>query len=362
VNVFCVDCGKPYPLLGVAYHCVNCGGIFDFKEIHPYQGESAQKELGIWRFSPNFGLAEDTPRISLGEGDTPLVWVDVHSRRVGFKCEFLNPTGSFKDRGSALIAGILASRGVKNAVEDSSGNAGASMAAYAARAGINVKIFVPDSVSGPKINQIMAYGAEIVPVPGSRTNASNAVQNEANQGLVYASHAYLPFNLPGYATVAYELVEQLGAVPGTVLCPVGQGGLLLGIGRGFLNLQKAGIISQFPLLVGVQARACAPLWAAFAHGQTGFQFVTEGKTVAEGIRVLAPVRGDELLKFVEAKDGFFIAVDEDDILIGRDELARRGLYVETTSAVIWQVLLNYGPRLHDPIVVILTGSGLKNGA
>lgn len=360
MNVFCVNCGKAYPEQGVVYRCVSCGGLFDYRDILPYQGEIPQKGLGIWRFSPNFGLPEQMPQVTLGEGDTPLVWADVNGRRIAFKCEFLNPTGSFKDRGSAVIAGFLSSRGVRNAVEDSSGNAGASIAAYAARAGIKVKIFVPDTTSGPKMKQIEAYGAEIVPVPGARSNASAAVQHAAKQGLVYASHAYLPFNLPGYATIAYELFDQLGTAPGTVICPVGQGGLLLGIGRGFLALQRAGIISRFPLLVGIQASACAPLWAAFAYGHAGLQFVTERETVAEGIRVSAPLRGDEILGFVETRGGFFVAVDDTDIIKGRDELAKRGFYVETTSAVIWQVLLTNGPRLLDPIVVILTGSGLKN--
>ncbi len=217
---------------------------------------------------------------------------------------------------------------MKIAIEDSSGNAGASFAAYAARAGIRARVFTPDSASGPKLKQTEAYGAQVVRIMGPRTNAANAAvraidKNGGNQGTLfeslpaYASHAYLPFNLPGYATLAYELVEQLEQPPGSILVPVGQGGLLLGISRGFESMRRAGVIAEVPKLIGIQARACAPLWAVSTYGSAGMNWSAEGETLAEGIRVIQPLRGDAVLAAISSSRGSMVAVDEENILPGR---------------------------------------------
>ena len=343
--------------------CQNCGGIFDYTSHFIYDAASIEPGLpGIWRYRQTFGFSQDLELLSLGEGDTPLIWGPAFGRQVAFKCEFLNPTGSFKDRGSATLVAFLRSRRVTVAVEDSSGNAGASFAAYAAQAGIQARVFVPDSTSGPKREQIEMYGADLVAVPGPRSTATDAllrVLNAPGNEAAYASHAYLPFNLAGYATLAYELVAQLGCAPGCVLLPTGQGGLLLGVSRGFQALTSAGVISHIPSIFGIQARACAPLWALVTYGAAGLGWVTEAPTLAEGIRVRIPVRGDAVLEAVAASGGDFLAVDEDEILPGRDALARLGLYVEPTSAVVWSALAQISQHLPEPVVVVLTGSGFK---
>ena len=295
----------------------------------------------------------DFDKVSLGEGNTPLLWAEAFGRQVAFKCEYQNPTGSFKDRGSAALVTFLKSRGVTEAVEDSSGNAGASFAAYAARAGIKARVFVPESASGPKRRQIEMYGAELVTVAGPRSNAAEAVRRAADAGAVYASHAYLPFNLPGYATIAGEIAAQLGGrVPGAVILPAGQGGLLLGAWRGFLALNPAGATREAPRMVGVQAEACSPL----VRSQKS---KAEGQTLAEGVRVNDPLRKDAVKKAVEESGGWWVAVEEKEILPGRDALAHKGFYVEPTSALVWKALEESLPKLPDPVVVILTGSGLK---
>ncbi|HEX9618055.1 MAG TPA: pyridoxal-phosphate dependent enzyme [Anaerolineales bacterium] len=346
--------------MGFAYRCPVCGGLFDFTGPPRYQTVEVEEDLsGIWRFRHTFGLDEAAPVVSLGEGNTPLVWGEAFGRLVGFKLEYLNPTGSFKDRGSAVLVSFACSRGVQSALEDSSGNAGASFAAYAARAGLQARVFVPDSASGPKRAQIEAYGAELVRVMGPRSNAGEAARRAADSGGHYTSHAYLPFNLPGYATLAYELVEQLGNAPGTVLAPAGQGGLLLGIARGFSALVEAGLIGNLPVLCGVQARACAPLWAVSTYGPASLAWISEGETLAEGIRIRHPLRGDAVLQAVESSRGTFLAVDEEEILSGRDELARQGFYVEPTSAVIWPALAQLPAETPEPVVAVLTGSGFK---
>ena len=356
----CTNCHLPYPEQGMPYRCPRCGGLFDFApawDFDPAQVDSGQP--GIWRYRHTFGLPVEAPAISLGEGYTPLVWGQAFGKRVAFKCEYQNPTSSFKDRGSAMIVSFARGRGVDYAVEDSSGNAGASFAAYAARAGLKARVYVPDSASGPKRAQIEAYGAEVVRVMGPRSKTGEAVRRAAEEGAVYASHAYLPFNLPGYATAAYEIAEQVGGAPGTVIAPAGQGGLLLGMARGFEALQKAGVIDRVPMLIGVQARACAPLWALLSYGRAGLAWVAEAETLAEGIRTSFPLRGDVLLQTLSVHQGTVLAVDEADILPGRKALASMGFYVEPTSAVVWNALEQVSSQVAEPVILVLTGSGLK---
>lgn len=339
-----------------------CGGIYDFDCPLVYDpGSIDLLQPGIWKYKDSFWAMNDLDPVSLGEGDTPLIWSRMHGLDVAVKCEFLNPTGSFKDRGSSLLASFFKSRKILSCIEDSSGNAGASMAAYSARAGISLSVYIPDTSSGIKREQIKAYGANLIPIAGTRVQVHAAARKAADEGASYASHAYLPFNIPGYATVAYEIFEQLGGkAPGTVIVPVGQGGLLIGLSRGFKALKNAGMIVDLPAMVGVQARACAPLWSLFVGGIDGLRFATDGPTLAEGVRVWQPIRGDSLLNEIGSSFGKFFAVDEKDILVGMDELARLGFYVEPTSALVWNALSQCGTECSDPVVLVLTGSGLKH--
>lgn len=355
----CVDCQEPFPQEALPYRCPLCGGLYDFDPLPQLDLHQVSADPGIWRYRHTFGLPKNAPVVYLGEGDTPLVWSQVGERRVAFKLEFLNPTSSFKDRGTAVLVSYLRARGVTHAVDDSSGNAGASFAAYTTGAGMAARVFVPAYASGPKRRQIEAYGAEVVAVPGPRSQASQAVREAAGKGAVYASHALLPHGLPGYATTAYELVAQLGQAPGTVVLPVGQGNLLLAMGRAFENMLKAGMIPSLPRLVGVQAKACAPLWAAFRQGEDGLGAVQEGETLAEGVRIRHPHRQAALLGTVKSCGGSFLAVAENTILPGKGQLARRGLFVEPTSAIVWDALIQVQETAPNPVVAILTGSGLK---
>lgn len=355
----CTNCRRAAPS-GFAHCCPTCGGVYDLKDPIPYAAAPPTPDRpGIGRFRGSFPLPADARWITLGEGGTPLIPGNVDGRQVYFKCEHLNPTGSFKDRGSSVLVSVLSAAGVAEAIEDSSGNAGASFAAYAARAGIGARILVPDGASPRKRAQIAAYGAEIVRILGPRSRVAEAAREEAAQGRVYASHVWLPFGLAGFATLAFELVEQLGEAPGAIVLPAGHGTLLLGVARGFEALNRAGTIERVPLLIAAQAAACAPLWAARQGGGGAVAWVQEGETRAEGIRILQPLRGDAVLQAVEASKGTIVAVDEPSIARGEAELARRGFFVEPTSSVVWQALESCLRGLADPVVAILTGSGLK---
>ncbi len=358
----CSNCSRPYASEGFPFRCPVCGGLYDFVSPLIYAPEDGAPRRGLARFRCSLPLPPGGPWVSLGEGGTPLVRGEVKGKPVYFKCEQLNPTGSFKDRGAAVLVSALAAARVGAVVEDSSGNAGAALAAYCARAGIRARIFTPAQASGPKVAQMEALGAEVVRVDGARSAVGEAVLQEVQGDVVYASHAFLPHVLAGMATVAFELVEQLGEAPGAVVMPVGQGSLVLGLQRGFEALRAAGKVGRMPMLVGVQALACAPLWAVHVGGADGLRSVSEGQTMAEGIRILRPLRGDCVLAAVENTGGMLVAVEERAIVEGRDALARQGFYVEPTSAVVHPALLEKLDALRDPVVAVLTGSGYKTAA
>lgn len=359
-KIVCVKCRQPYPQSGLPFRCQACGGIYDFDGPPELDWEQVQPhQPGLWRYSTSFYLPEHAPVLTLGEGLTPLLWQTAYGRRIGLKLESLNPTGSYKDRGSAVLVSQLKARGANQAVEDSSGNAGASFAAYAAQAGLRARIYVPESASGPKRAQIERYGAELVAIPGPRQAAAEAVLKEAAGGVPYGSHAYLPFGLPGIATIAYELWEQIGSAPGSIIAPAGHGGLMLGIVRGFSALVKAGLIDRAPYFVTVQAEACAPIVTAARHGVKAVTDIAERATIAEGVRVRWPMRMEALLREIPAGQGEFYAVREELIQEGFFELARRGIYVEPTSALAWCAFKEMAEKLPEPIILVLTGSGLK---
>ena len=357
----CTRCGDSYPESGISFRCPKCGGVYDFDGPPDFDANKIEPGLpGYWRYRHSFSLTEDAPIISLGEGRTPLIWMEERGQRVGLKMEHLNPTGSYKDRGSSVLLSQLAARGATEAVEDSSGNAGASFAAYAARAGIRARVYVPESASGPKRTQIEQVGAELVGVPGPRSAAAEAVLKEAEKGIPYGSHAYLPFGLPGIATIAYELWEELGDVPGTVIAPVGHGGLLLGIVRGFTALRNAGLINQEPFYAAVQAANCAPMVAAAKNGMQALQDLQEAPTIAEGVRVRWPVRVDTLLNEMDPARRMILGIGEEKLLQAFHDLPRHGVHVEPTSALAWAAFQKNLGIFPEPVVIILTGSGLKS--
>lgn len=359
----CTGCGRSQPLTFGGGACPVCHSVLALAAPLAFDRAQLSSERGLWRYAHTFPLPAEAEPVTLGEGGTPLVAASVPglagSRTVHFKLEYLQPTGSFKDRGMAVMITGLQAAGITAAVEDSSGNAGAAFAGYAARAGIKARVFVPATAAGPKRAQIAAYGADIVPVDGPRSEAAQAAEDAVAAGAHYGSHIYNPLGLAGNATAAYELWEQLGRAPARVILPVGHGTLLLGLHQGFQALRRAGLIDHLPRLIGVQAMACAPLWAVHAYGREGLGWITEGETLAEGIRVVRPVRGDEVLAALRECDGTLLAVEEAGISAGHNALARMGFYVEPTSGVVWDALAHPAAQGDGETIVMLTGSGLK---
>lgn len=315
---------------------------------------------GVWRFQAWLPAADE---VSLGEPTTGLV--ELRARPGTFaKLEGELPTGSFKDRGVAATVGWLRARGVREIVVDSSGNAGASFAAYAARAGIRARVFVPADASPAKLIQVRAHGAEIVTVPGSRSATGEAARralDEAGPEVAYASHLWQPAFLAGTATFAYETFEQLGRAPDAVVAPLGGGTLLLGAAHGFRRLREAGLIDREPRLIGVQSSACAPLAAAFRSGTDDADPVDPGTTIAEGIKIAKPPRSREILAAIRQSGGTILEVTDDEIRASLRTLLAEGIFAEPTSCAAHAGLAMAGD-LPGTTVLALTGHGLKAAA
>jgi threonine synthase len=319
----------------------------------------------LWRYGAVLPVRGEAA-VSLGEAITPLVEAAVDGVAVRFKLDFLLPTGSYKDRGAAVLISALRVLGVRHAVEDSSGNAAAAITAYAARAGIACTVFAPAAASPGKLVQAAAYGARVERVGGSRDDVAAAAiaAAAADDTATYASHNWHPFFVEGVKTWALEVWEQLGyRTPDNVVVPVGSGSMLLGAHRAFSQLLAGGEIGRLPRLFAAQPAACAPLHAAYLAGADDVSAVERRPTLAEGASIARPVRGRELLAALRESGGATAAVEEEEIASGLRDLARQGIYVEPTSAVavagVRQLLARREIQPGETTVVMLTGSGLK---
>jgi threonine synthase len=356
------DCGEEYPLDTLEWVCVRCGGHLEIQDAPEFEPARIKKSVSsLWRYREVLPLPEGAEPTTLGEGWTPLVPVLHGTSQILAKLDFLMPSGSFKDRGSTVLVSALRAFKFDRLVEDSSGNAAASLAAYCARAGLHAKIFVPAQASAVKLEQIRVYGAELSLVEGPRENSARAAQEAVVQaGAYYASHYYNPFALFGMQTTAWELWEQLGSrAPDNVVLPVGHGTNFIGMYRGWQGLRARGLVEKLPRFFAAQAANVAPLALAFYRGASEPMPVEPNRTIAEGIAINRPVRGVEILRAVRETAGAVIAVSEDEILGARQTLARQGIYVEPTSATAVAALEKID-RLQGTTVVSLTGSGLKS--
>jgi threonine synthase len=354
----CDRCGTE-PAGPAPWRCEACGSPLELSLPAPDRATLADAAAaGVWRFR---GWLPPADVVTLGEPSTGLV--ELRGRPGTFaKLEGSLPTGSFKDRGVAVTVGWLAGRGIRELIVDSSGNAGASFAAYAARAGIRARVFVPADASPAKLVQVRAHGAGIVTVPGPRSAAGDAARaalSAAGPDVAYASHLWQPAFLAGTATFAYEVVESLGRPPETLVAPLGGGTLLLGAWLGFRRLREAGVIDRLPRLVGVQSAACAPLAAAFRAGADDAQAVEPGSTIAEGIRIARPPRSRQILAAIRESGGTIVEVDDDAVRASLRAMLAEGVFTEPTSAAAHAGLALAGDDVGGTTVVALTGHGLK---
>jgi len=420
----CPECGRT---VADRWRC-ECGAPLNFADppipdrpaSDAAEDGSVDAGDGLWAFAAFLAVGDDpADRVSLGEGMTPLV--DADGPRVDtdgprgdrgpdgaeggpdgaewnaeFKLEYVFPTGSFKDRGATTTLTRARELGVDRVVEDSSGNAGAAIATYAARAGIDAAVYVPADVKESKLRAIRRAGAEPVRIEGSRSDVTDACvaalgrsteggagseggesdagsegdESDAGEGgggpgrsAWYASHAWNPAFFEGTATVAYEIAAQRGwEVPDAVVTPLGHGTLFLGAYRGFRRLERAGWTDSVPRLFGAQAAGIAPIVREL-HGPAAADPDGRVNAAADGIQIAEPVRKGEILDAVAETDGDALAVTESAAERELDRLHRAGFYTEPTCAVAPAALRALRERgaiaPDDDVVVPLTGSGLK---
>jgi threonine synthase len=331
--VICTVCGSEAP--AGAWRCW-CGGPLDLPDA-PAVGIGdgvASSEPGLWRYAQ--WIPVEGAGLSMGEGWTPLIPAGGDLPDVHLKLEFVSPTLSFKDRGAVVLVASAVECGASSVIADSSGNAGSAIAAYAARAGLECRVFIPSGTSAGKQAQIRAYGAALELVDGDRSAVTEAaIAAVRESGAFYASHIYDPTFLQGTKTFAFELWEQLGRVPEAVVLPVGNGTLLLGAVRGFRELLLAGLIERVPAMIALQSERCAPLARAFDAGAVDSVAIRFEQTLAEGIAIPRPPRAAQILAAVRETGGCIVAVPESALDPAQRDLAGRGLLVEPTAALTW---------------------------
>ena len=361
MNYICSKCGHQEATTTRKAKC-DCGGLWKL-DFHPPKFDLSLVERDTWsifRYRAFIPLEGDVWRVSLGEGMTPVIQLD---EDVLLKMDYYMPTLSFKDRGAAVLIAHCKTIGVDAVVQDSSGNAGNSVAAYCGKAGIDCEVFVPEGTSPKKIAMIQSHGARVSVIPGNRDACANACRAKVEQnGIYYASHVYNPFFYEGTKTYLYEVYEQMHRIPQNIFIPLGNGTLFIGILKALEHFLASGIISGMPHVVAVQSEHCAPLAQAVHYHALHPARITPCPTMAEGIAIGEPMRGDEILEYIYKYNIEVITAPEDGILRARVALATKGIYCEHTTAATYAAYLAYCKRYgkSPDSLLPMCGAGLKS--
>ena len=361
----CIACDHRTAHDPLQYACPRCGSPLevlyepaDLERVGAFEGR------GVWRYRP---LLPAEPRWSLGEGDTGLHACDRLGReleitRLFVKNEGENPTGSFKDRGMTVGIVLAAAVGASTVACASTGNTSASMAAYAARAGLKAIVLIPaGKVASGKLAQTVAHGAKIVQVEGNFDHAMKlVVELSTRERDVYLLNSLNPYRLEGQKTLAFEVCEALGDAPDVVVLPMGNAGNISALWKGFREFLALRKISKLPRIIGVQAEHAAPIVRAIEHGAS-FEPVEHPETIATAIRIGAPVNWRKAVAAVRDSGGEAGTVSDGEILEAQRRLAsREGLFVEPASAAPLAYLFKHAPRISGTVVCVATGHGLKD--
>ncbi len=378
-HLVCMTCGRTCGDLTVA-NCPHDGGVLDVR--YDSAEIPLQRHLpGIWRYAARLPLTDERHIVSLGEGDTPLLSSSqlgpgISLSRLYFKNEGLNPTGSYKDRIAAVGITYLRQLGRRAWAATSSGNAGASLAAYGARAAVDGYLFTLERAPRAKIAQIMSYGPQVMsvkrlgydPAAEKATWDNIAALCDANNWLMLiTARSNSPQSMEGAKTISYEVCQQLhNEAPDVVYVPVGGGGLLSTIWKGFKEWHAAGYIDGLPRMVAVQPQGCDPITQAWREGRP-VQPLDDCASAVSGIILTSPPDGDLVLQDLRESDGWAVSIPDEVTYQAQSELAsREGLFVEPAAAVVWAAIKEdrRAGRLggDEKVVSILTGIGFKDSA
>ncbi len=349
----CTACGLEH---APTVHRVQCRECYETLEIRYREVANGNR---LWLGS-----------VSMGQGNTPRVELTATGERLGIakltaKLEFMSPTGSFKDRGSAVLVAAAVDESISEFVEDSSGNAGASMAAYAAAAGIKAHIFAPSSAAVGKLDQIRVFGAQLHSIVGPRQAATDAAIGYArDRGIPYLSHALSPWFIEGMKSFAREVIDS-GELPTDVVLPVGNGSLLLSSESVFREEWYGGRRGgRPPRIHAVQSAAVHPLASRLDGRIVDAAERRPPRTVASGISVTSPPRLTEMCQAIRRSGGSVVTVDDVAILEWQRYLAaNEGIFCEVTSAAAFaglrQLVVSAQIGSTARVLIPITGSGLK---
>lgn len=358
----CTRCGKLTDTTTKAPTC-ECGGLFELVFTPPAWDPKKidRNEWSIFRYREFLALDGDAWKdVTLGEGMSPTVEIEPG---MFVKVDFMMPTLSFKDRGAATLVAHMKAIGVKECVQDSSGNAGNSVAAYCARAGIKCEIYVPEGTSPKKITMIEAHGATAHVIPGTRDHCADVCRERVKKdGIYYANHVVNPYFYEGMKCYLYEVMEQLGRIPEHIVVPVGNGTLFIGVMKALEHLAASGALPKFPKVIALQSELCDPLYQARTQGLEEAAPVNPQPTIAEGIAIGKPLRAHELLDYMRRHDVTVVKAPEDKILAARARMAKKGLYIEHTTAANFAAWDHY-QELYGPatdVLITLCGAGIKS--
>lgn len=375
----CIACGEKYDADEILYSCNRCGDLLEVKYDYDIIKAKLEKSdwqtlpLSVWRYKDFMPIRDPLKIVSLNEGGTGL-----HScqrlinllgvRRLYVKNEGENPTGSFKDRGMTVGITKAVELNMKTVICASTGNTSASLAAYAARAGLQCIVLIPSGkIAYGKLAQAMVYGAKVVQIRGNFDQALKMVLELSEKHReVYLLNSINPYRLEGQKSLAYEICDQLNReAPDRVVLPVGNAGNISAIWKGLTEFHKLGLIDKLPKMTGIQAEGAAPIAKAIKNGSNEIMPINQPETIATAIRIGAPVSWKKALRAIRESKGTAETVTDDEILEAQKMLARsEGLFVEPASASSiagLKKLFESGKIDKDEVVVcVTTGHGLKD--
>jgi len=376
-NLACLSCRLMYSPSEVIYRCRRCGDLLSVEyDADLMRPETAKKwrgrSLSVWRYAELLPISDRSKIVSLGEGGTSLnrcsrLGSELGLKEVYVKNEGENPTGSFKDRGMTVGVTRALELGIKIVACASTGNTSASLAAYAARAGLECVVLIPSGkVALGKLIQAMIYGARVIQVKGNFDDALKIVEELCLTQPIYLLNSINPYRLEGQKTIAFEIWDQLdGRVPDEVIVPVGNAGNISAIWKGFRELYSMGLIDKLPRMIGIQAEGAAPIANLIKMGLKEIEFVENPETIATAIRIGSPVNWKRAVGAIKDSNGFAETISDEEILKAQRLLASyEGIFVEPAGAAsiagLIKLVKNGLVRQDDLIVCIATGHGLKD--
>ena len=379
ISQVCITCGEKYSADEIVYSCKRCGDLLQVEydygllEAKLKRSDWQNLPLSVWRYKDLMPIRDPSKIVSLNEGGTGLHPCHRLANLLGIKHLYVknegeNPTGSFKDRGMTVGVTKAVELGMKMVICASTGNTSASLAAYAAKAGLSCIVLIPSGkIAYGKLAQAMIYGAKVIQIKGNFDQALEMVlklSEEHNEA--YLLNSINPYRLEGQKSLAYEICDQLNREPpDRVILPVGNAGNISAIWKGFTEFHKLGLINKLPKMTGIQAEGAAPIVRTIKNGKDEIVPIDKPETIASAIRIGAPVSWKKAIRAIRESGGTADTVTDKEILEAQKMLARyEGLFVEPASASSiagLKKMFEDGKIDKDEVIVcVATGHGLKD--